>query len=87
MTIDEAIKHCKEKAEELRLEAEQVRDIGEVVSNPNQPYNESVRDCLECANEHEQLAEWLTQLKEIKEAYESDYNIQDLIEVCVKFWG
>lgn len=32
-------------------------------------------------------AEWLTQLKEIKEAYESDYNIQDLIEVCVKFWG
>lgn len=64
MTLDEAIKHCKEKAEELRLEAEQVRDIGEVVSNPNQPYNEPVKDCFECANEHEQLAEWLEELKE-----------------------
>lgn len=65
MTLDEAIKHCKEKAEELRLEAEQIRDIGEVVSNPNQPYNEPVRECRECANEHEQLAEWLEDYKRL----------------------
>ena len=26
-------------------------------------------------------------IAEIKEAYESDYQIQDVIEVCVKLWG
>ena len=67
MTLDEAIKHCKEKAEELRLEAEQVRELGEYVSNLKQPYNEPVNACLKCAEEHEQLAEWLTELKELRE--------------------
>lgn len=67
MTLDEAIKHCKEKAEELRLEAEQVRELGEYVSNLKQPYNEPVKACLKCAEEHEQLAEWLTELKELRE--------------------
>lgn len=66
MTLDEAIKYCDEKAEELRLEAEQLRDIGERISSPNQPYNELVRDGLECAKEHEQLAEWLKELKGLR---------------------
>ena len=70
MTLDEAIKHCKEKAKELRTEAEQLRDIGEVISSPKQPYNEPVKDCLECANEHEQLAEWLEELKELRKLKE-----------------
>ena len=65
MTLDEAIKHCKEKAEELRLEAEQVRDIGEVISSPKQPYNEPVKNCRDCAEEHEQLAEWLEDYKRL----------------------
>jgi len=64
MTLDEAIKHCKEKAEELRLEAEQLRDIGERISSPKQPYNEPVKNCRDCAEEYEQLAEWLEELKE-----------------------
>lgn len=57
MTLDEAIKHCKEKAEELRKDADYL----------DAPYgmDTSARtDCLECANEHEQLAEWLEELKE-----------------------
>lgn len=65
MTLDEAIKHCKEKAEELRLKAEQVRDIGEVISSPKQPYNEPVKKCRDCAEEHEQLAEWLEDYKRL----------------------
>lgn len=65
MTLDEAIKHCKEKAEELRLEAERVRDIGEVISSPKQPYNEPVKKCRDCAEEHEQLAEWLEDYKRL----------------------
>ena len=40
MTLDEAIKHCTEKA---------------------------CGDCSECAEEHQQLADWLRMLKYLKE--------------------
>lgn len=52
MTLDEAIAHCQEKAEELR----------------KQPFKEKmdIADCEECAEEHEQLAEWLKELKELR---------------------
>ena len=48
MTIEEAIEHCKEQAEKLRM----ANDYG----------------CVECATEHEQLAEWLVELKQRREA-------------------
>ena len=47
MTLDEAIKHCKEEAEkymEYGIETE----------------------CYQCGKEHEQLAEWLTELQELR---------------------
>lgn len=46
MTIDEAIRHCEEVAEQ----------------------NE--KDCIECAKEHRQLAEWLEELKTYQEGIE-----------------
>lgn len=52
--LDEAIKHCKEVAEKLRDDAE------------SRFYDED--SCLACADEHEQLAEWLTELQERREA-------------------
>lgn len=55
--LDEAIKHCKEKAEEKRKDYERAC-----------AYNLPSEGCLECAKEHEQLAEWLTELKERREA-------------------
>lgn len=67
MDLNEAIKHFEEKAKELRTEAGQLRDIGEVISRPKQPYNEPVKNCLECAEEYEQLAEWLKELKDYRE--------------------
>lgn len=61
MTLDEAIKHCEEKAKELR----------------EQPFKEKmnieeVADCEECAEEHEQLAEWLKELKAYRESPKGD---------------
>ena len=56
MTLDEAIKHCEEKAEELRRWSAISR---------NGSAEEA--DCLECAREHEQLAEWLKDYKQLKE--------------------
>ena len=60
MTLDEAIEHCHEKAKDLRTEADYL----------DAPYGMDTSertDCLECAKEHEQLAEWLTELKQRRE--------------------
>lgn len=58
MTLDEAIKYCEEKAKELREQA------GFDTDNERYRMSESEKaDCIECANEHEQLAEWLKELK------------------------
>ena len=56
MTIDEAIKHCETVAKEIRWQALKERmDI------------EGVAECETCAEEHEQLAEWLKELKDARE--------------------
>ena len=67
MELDEAIAHAKEVAEMNRKEAEELREYGEHVSPPYQPYNIPVKACLDCATEHEQLAAWLEELKEYRE--------------------
>ena len=72
--LEEAIKYHKEFASELRVKS---KDMSSLLAGA---YGVMAQD-------EDQLVEWLTQLKEIKESYESDYNIQDLIETCVKFWG
>ncbi len=58
MTLEEAIKHAKETAENLRHEAVNCRSIGFPEVSPK---------CISCAEEHEQLAEWLEELKDYKE--------------------
>lgn len=51
-SLDEAIKHCEEVAEENEKNAKSINNI----------YKKS---CLECAEDHRQLAAWLKALKEI----------------------
>ena len=58
MTLDEAIKHCKEKAKELSDKAYQEWGVSMT--------EEDAYDCNECAREHEQLAEWLKELKALR---------------------
>ena len=55
--LTEAITHAREVAEELREDAKHF-----VYSKNNKA------ECLECATEHEQLAAWLTELQERREA-------------------
>lgn len=56
MPLEEAILHCKEKANDLKNEAEHM------------PKDSSdYKPCLECASEHEQLARWLVELKDRRE--------------------
>ena len=55
--LDEAIAHCKEKAKEI------------LKANEEMPTDCKLSEGLcECAKEHEQLAEWLTELKARREA-------------------
>ena len=61
MTIDEAISHCLEVAEQNETQAEKIgrQFIGSAM-------DKHATDCRECAADHRQLAEWLTELKELR---------------------
>lgn len=54
MTLDEAIQHAKDKAQEQRYYAYYEK-------KPTM-----YRSCISCAEEHEQLAEWLEELKDYR---------------------
>lgn len=60
LTLDEAIRHCLEVAEQNEKKAEY---------RPRMDYYDEIEsrtDCLECAADHRQLAKWLTELKEAR---------------------
>lgn len=58
LTLEEAIKHAREVAREKHYEA-----------TFNFPELKGYYDsCLECAEEHDQLAKWLEELKEVRES-------------------
>lgn len=60
MNIDEAIEHAREKVNEQRYYA-------------NFEHNGTMhQSCIKCAEEHEQLADWLEQLKEYQQLEEQD---------------
>lgn len=54
MTLDEAIKHCLEVAERYdRVEDSHADDALK-------------QECIQCAEDYRQLAEWLTELKDLR---------------------
>jgi hypothetical protein len=56
MTLDQAIKYCEKVAEKQ-----------EKLCKVNDSFNFSQPKWRECANEHRQLAEWLKELKKLRE--------------------
>lgn len=67
MTLEEAIKHCEEVAEENEKEF-RLCPYPSQECNGSQDCrcleNGSGKGCLRCAAEHRQLAEWLRELKD-----------------------
>lgn len=61
MTIDEAIKHCEEKAEEQEYVSQIIVELHHEESE-----REHKAACDACASDHRQLAEWLKQLVRAK---------------------
>ena len=98
MTIDEAIQHCEEVAKEQDKLCKRYDDA----SGYTRSHNEDIRTtdakkCAECAEEHRQLAEWLKELKALKEQtdtlnkiraeigmYEADCRLQGGTDECEK---
>ena len=70
MTLDEAIKHARDKANEQKYYASFER-------------GKHIQSCIECAEEHEQLARWLEDYKKLKSIDEDlrlKYCYEDLSE-------
>lgn len=65
MTLDEAIKHADEVAEEKSNLAVRIRD-----NMKSEIALSNADECETCADEHRQLAEWLRELKAYEEAEE-----------------
>ena len=66
MPLDEAIKHAEEVANEkenLAKTYETFKDFG----NHKSSITSGHEKCLMCAEEHRQLAEWLKELKQLRE--------------------
>ena len=72
MTIDEAIKHSE--------------DVAERYEKMEDSHDEKLKEeCLQCATDHRQLAEWLTELKEAKRLLRlaiEDINAAEACDTC-----
>ena len=73
LTLEQAISHAREKAEELRAKTGYYTQNGCGYFQASEVEQKEIADCLECASEHQQLAEWLTELKARREAQEHDF--------------
>jgi hypothetical protein len=66
LTLDEAIKHCLEVAEQNDAQAEKWREEG------GEEWGKTTT-CRECAADHRQLAEWLMELKDLRAEQNDQY--------------
>ena len=66
MTLDEAIKHCEEVAEEQSRLYSLCPCPCDGTDNCMSLKNGKDMGCTKCAADHRQLAEWLTELKEAR---------------------
>ena len=69
MNLDEAIKHCLEVAEGNDLATGTYELLAENNHNAYEKLTAEANSskCAECAADHRQLAEWLKELKELRE--------------------
>lgn len=58
--IDEAIAHAREISAEKRKQADNYRTYS---LQDGDVWNDNIEGCEDCAKDHEQLAEWLEELK------------------------
>lgn len=82
MTIDEAIAHCLEVAEQNEISAITYKNCKEIKPNMYEKLTaeKAENDCCECAADHRQLAKWLKELKEAKRLLKAAVgDLQDIL--------
>ena len=72
LSIDEAIAHAREVAEEQRKDNENCEYKAEYGCKGCADYYS--KPCIECAEEHEQLAEWLEELKDMRNLDKTNFS-------------
>lgn len=87
LTLDEAIKHCLEVAEENDLAAETYEILAENNHNAYERLTAETNSsrCAECAADHRQLTKWLTELKEAKRLLKLALNDFETIESNLEY--
>ena len=78
MSIDEAIAHAREVAEKQRKDNDNCEYKAEYGCEGCADYYS--KQCIECAEEHEQLAEWLEELKEYRASVFSGYTTKKMLK-------
>lgn len=75
MTIDEAIAHCLEVAEQNETSAITYKNCKEIKANMYEKLTaeKAENDCRGCAADHRQLAEWLMELKDLRAEQNDEY--------------
>lgn len=74
LTLDEAIKHCLEVAEQNETQADKWQKEG------GEQWGKTTV-CRECAADHRQLAEWLMELKDLRAEQNDQYTfIRELMD-------
>ncbi len=73
MKLDEAIKHAEEVAEEHESDLKVYENLGK----DRELFKKEENNCKECGEQHRQLAEWLKELKQLRE------QTQEPCEDCV----
>ena len=67
MTIDEAIRHAEETARYKEHDAEMWNRSAKFWGSDNKYAYSMVDECTKCSDEYRQLAEWLKELKKLRE--------------------
>lgn len=80
MTLEEAIRHCEEVAEEQSRLYSLCPCPCDGTDNCMSLKNGKDMGCTKCAAEHRQLAEWLTELKHYREVFNKSENEKSTIE-------
>lgn len=71
MTLEEAIKHCEEVANDQEHDAETWEMSSKHWGDDKQSVLDNADECKKCAAEHRQIAEWLKELKQYRELFDS----------------
>ena len=80
MTLIEAIQHCEEVANRERELYSMCPENCDGSSDCRELKHGKDRGCIKCAEEHEQLAEWLKELKAYRELFESPEEAKRTLE-------